>query len=372
MTRSQIISLISLFAAVAGIITIYIGTDRADPTQPVIITRDSQGVEVSRDKREIARAPETIVVGKVRKKSKNRRTLDSERAKFGRRLNQLSSIHGPEDRRSKLRELALFAVDSNRIDLALEALRNIADTNELRIFLDTVLEELVAQDPNEAIVWLNDFAANWETVGQSNFVDVLTPVIVELSEVDTDLAYDLIDNQGDEKIRDTFLTRITHSLLNSDIRKALDWVDRFPEGPHRDKTLFKIGFQWSQRNTEAAAEWIVSLPEDEGKDKAIEGLVNIWIAKDPRAAANWAIQLSDPYTREIAVANVVNTWTYRDPRLVSEWVVTFPPSELRRESFAQTVGIWAQFDPESAQKWLNSIDDQKLRTMGLNLINANH
>ena len=370
--QNQRILIFTLLAALVGGGVYYWGIKGSNPDSSVNFIENNQKLDKSIDDSRTNPLAKEQSLGLIRSKSQNKgRWIDSERVGLRRRLNQALGNLNREERRQELIGVGEFVVDANRIDLALEFIEQIGDINDIRVFLSTIVLNLVKRNPDEALVWLNDFRGDWASHSSVNFDDILTPIIIELSEDDIDTAYRLIDQQEDEKARDRFLTRITQSLIKSDIPRAADWVELLPPGEHRNKTLFKIGFQWAQMDTESASQWITNLPEDEGKDKAIEGLVNIWTSNDPDATANWAIKLQDSYTREIAVFNVVDTWTYRDPQRVSEWVETFPESELKIDSFSQAIEIWSQYDPDSATKWLKSITDEKLQRIGLNIISDN-
>ena len=302
------------------------------------------------------------------KTDKSRGTIDAESADVSKRLGQDLRSLDLQERRQELAEVAEFLIDTNRVDRFFEIAANLENSSDIILLLSEIMLNLMDQDPKEAAIWLNEFNERWNTYNTSKFANILTPVVLEISQHDMDTAYDLIDQLEDIKTRESVLTGAAQSWIKSDVQKAADWIEYFPPGDHREKTLFKLGFQWSQMDTESAANWIEGLPEDNGKDKAIEGLVNIWVSKDAHAAANWAIQLQDPYTRDIAVSNIIETWTYRDPKLVSEWVVTFPAGELRTDSFKKTIELWAQYHPESAHEWVESIDDKKLQRIGLRIL----
>ncbi len=264
-------------------------------------------------------------------------------------------------------------------EAAIQRVAVLTNQNEKRQLLQVIINMQSQQDPETALVMLEQYAPNDRDLKRqalNNFA-YQNPVAA-LSRVESWIA-----ETGNYDIMSTLVS----SWIASDEVAALSYLDSIP-AINRPEVLRALSSAYIRQSPEKGMEWVVGLDSELSsnlKRTAVNALMQYpdiaesWLSRldtDPEMQANLMLQLSSAKARndpaaayqwldsqkdspnyESARAHVFQQWAQSDPENVASIIESEPDNRSIRTAFSQTAGHWATRDAEAAVSWVRSLPD---------------
>ncbi len=200
--------------------------------------------------------------------------------------------------------------------------------------------------------------------------DTLNAVIGQLAVLDPAKAF----SYASELSRDAFQTGALKTLADQlhsmgNLNLALTWYADLKEGSVKELALEHVARIWSSYEPIYASEWIESISGQVVREHAIEAVASTWGRTDPQRAASWAAALPEGRARASGTSAAIGTWLQRgEVNLVARWLNQLPPHQDFDDAVRQVALASMQEDPETAMSWADSIIDENLRSVTMNMV----
>lgn len=200
--------------------------------------------------------------------------------------------------------------------------------------------------------------------------DRLNAVIGQMAAVDPATAFSHASSLPMDSFRTGALRTLADQLHTvGKLSLALPWFADLPEGPVKEVSLEHVARIWSSYEPVSAAEWVERNSEQFIHSQAISAVASTWGRADPQRAATWASQLPTGRARMAGLSPAIGTWLNRgELNSVASWLNQQPPHQDFDDAVRQVALASMIDDPETAMSWADSISDDNLRSVTMNMV----
>jgi len=209
-------------------------------------------------------------------------------------------------------------------------------------------------------------------------------------------------NPGQNPFQSERLNAVIGQIAIGDPAAAFAYASELPVDSFRTGALRTIADQLhAEGKLGLALPWFVNLAEGPVKEVAFEHVARIWSSYEPVFAAEWVEQNSRQVVHAQALSAVAATWGRTDPQRAADWASELPTGRARSAGVSAAVGTWLDLgevndvagwlnrqpthqdfddavrkvalasmydDPETAMSWAESIIDENLRSVTMNMV----
>ncbi len=242
-----------------------------------------------------------------------------------------------------------------------------------------------------------------EQANTSNRNEGIAGVLAGWATYDPQTSYQwALANPGENPFQSERLNAVIGQIATGDPATAFAYASELPVDSFRTGALRTIADQLhSEGKLGMALPWFVNLAEGPVKEVAFEHVARIWSSYEPVFAAEWVEQNSRQVVHAQAMSAVAATWGRTDPQRAADWASELPTGRARSAGVSAAVGTWLDLgevndvagwlnrqpthldfddavrkvtlasmydDPETAMSWAESIIDENLRSVTMNIV----
>ena len=250
------------------------------------------------------------------------------------------------------------------------------------------LEGWSAQDPDDAMVWVEDeqrsmskslrnalltgLAASApekaaaylvtleETTDPSSYVK---PVVVAQMKQGFSKAESWVENLPSDGLKGSGWEHLAKHLADEDLEQALAWGQTRAADPVSAKAMAAIaervindGFATPEGDHKAAIDWLETLPEGVAKNAAYAKAVRTWARRKPNNAGEFLGQLPNSPAKDQAIRAFSLEIRSKDPEVAVLWANTIGDAESRQHTIVTAARHWHRVDPQRTMEWLQQAD----------------
>ena len=295
-------------------------------------------------------------------------------------LSGTDPVPGDREIYNAVRELA-----SRDLDSALAYFDQIRSSDLRRKFGQSIIEELVRDDPQRAIRWAND-----NDTGDHSML--LTQVLRRIARTDPDLAIETASKITDSMQRLNVVTNIVMTISRSDPLKAAAMVGGIENKRERANAESMLATSWAREDPDSALGWLLGsdLVDKKGAlfrmgENLVEADVDAAIRLLPRLdeanAAGWRKQIAQTLAADRSLAeaqNFINQFegspdygrlqaavaggvATDDIAMAKQLADQLPAGADKDRAYSKLIMSHAETDPAEAAVWLSSIIDEQQR-----------
>ena len=164
------------------------------------------------------------------------------------------------------------------------------------------------------------------------------------------------------------MARLVEVLANEQMKKgakeATDWAASLATDELKEDAFSRLSNEYSRQDPVQASTWIADYADKAYAVDAVAEVADEWAEIDPRSAVGWASTLPDVSQGE-AMENAFEEWAESDPKGASEYLYDMEASPTRDAAVSGFVSDLGREDPESAIQWAKTIEDPQMQTEAL-------
>jgi len=306
-------------------------------------------------------------------------------------------------------------------EAARQSALNLEDGSVKTAALSGAMQEWMANDPGEALAWLDSLPMDSAVYGSrkqvfQNFLNQDFEVAKDyIDSVENPLArrqimeslqfynmgwqksyeeieevFDWIGTVATGQVFDSRVSNIIGAMADNDPNRAMDFVLNMRAGNARMNALSAIGGKLAEKDPMLAFAFVDSLPYEDEKRRALGNMswrltqqgaesasvmvsdhadplvqrqlaANIsreWSNYDIDAARIWSESLTDDQARKSALRSVLNNWIESDPAATLSYIENSLETNDQSSVLRNAFSSWARNDPQTAVAWLDRLPEE--------------
>ena len=203
-----------------------------------------------------------------------------------------------------------------------------------------------------------------ETLPERMQLDSYRSIVPSLAFRNPEAAVALIDEIGNESVRDELVPMVSSAWAQNDAESALDWALGLPPGPSRDRaigsitsSLMNFGMDFE---VDRAIELIETLPEQE-RLASYRSVVPSLAFRNPETAVALIDQIGNESVRDQLVPVVARRWAQNDAEAALDWALGLAPGRTRDQAIASISSSLMEFDVDRAVDAIDEIEGREVR-----------
>ena len=244
---------------------------------------------------------------------------------------------------------------------AIELANSIGALSDRNNAIAVAVSEWATHDPFAAFAWLGENP----DVNRNVTSRAINSIFKTIANTNVDGAVKLLDEIGEQSVRNRAANGIMSSILESDTSGIQDVTD-FLNSQHSNsmRGLLATALNSSKyRSFESGLELAEALSstDSEATSAAYRRVVERNARDFPEQTASWAESVEDPKLQSTMLREVIEEWSRVDLASAGNWLSNAPSDPVYDDAFRHFANHTHRTDPSNAITWAEAISDDNKR-----------
>lgn len=187
----------------------------------------------------------------------------------------------------------------------------------------------------------------------------LTTVLNQLAANDPEQALEMAD-QLPASIRQQAYQTILQSWARTDVRAAVAMFEQLPNSPMRQQIQYSLVYEYTRQHPEEALQW-ASQASGNNRQQLLSMVLTQMAGNDPQLALNSALSVKDPIQSAQLLSAILGTVASNNPQLAADHISELPAGQFRQQALRTIASQWMGRDPDAALDWVATLDENAYR-----------